>query len=189
MTPRDIIRKVRVSPVIRDVNEARYSDYDMLDALNTVLNYVYNELGTFSNDLLVKTETIDLFHGEGSLPDDFLQAVEVYHGNTVYMPCTKGVEISPYMYSIMGNNIYANTSSLTIDYKPQFEELTMDELDDDMYLPLYMKELLKQLVIMDLNGNLETPDGVAYMKERVREITAGRGYNRLELHGAWSEVL
>lgn len=189
MTPREIIRKVRVSPDIRDVNEARYSDYDMLDALNTVLNNVYNELGTFSNDLLTKTASIDLFHGEGPLPDDFLQAVEVYRNGTAYIPATKGKEISPYTYSIMGNSIYANTSSLTMDYRPQFTELTMEELDDDMDFPLFMKELLKQLVIMALKGTLETSEGVEYMKARVREIAAGRGYNRLEMHGAWSEEI
>lgn len=189
MTPREIIRKVRMSPEIRDVNEAKYSDYDMLDALNTVLELLYNELGTFSNDLLTKTETINLFQGEGELPEDFLQLVEVYRGDTVYAPIHKGKAVSPYTFSIYNNSIYADTDRLTIDYRPQHEDVTMDDLDDDLDLPLYFREFIKKLVIMALSGTLEATEGIAYLRETVRNLTANRGYNRLDIRGTWSESL
>ena len=189
MTPREIIRKVRMSPEIRDLNEAKYSDYDMLDALNTVLSLLYNELGTFSNDLLTKTETINLFHGEGELPEDFLQLVEVYKGDTVYAPEYKSKAVSPYTFTIYNDKIYADVDSLTIDYRPQFEDVTMDDLDDDLEFPLYFREFIKKLVIMALQGSLEMGEGIAYLRETVRSLTANRGYNRLDIRGTWSESL
>lgn len=189
MTPREIFRKVRMAPEVRDINEARYSDYDLLDALNTVLNLLYNELGTFSNDLLTRTETVNLSYGEADLPEDFLQAVEVYRGDTVYIPTTKGVAVSPYTYTIMNDKIYSDADKLTIDYRPQFEEIGMDELDDDMDYPAYFKEFIKKLVIMSLSGSLEMIDGVMYLRETVRNLTANRGFNRLEINGVWSESM
>lgn len=189
MTPREIIRKVRMSPEINDNNEAKFSDYQMVDALNTVLNLIYNELGTFSNDLLTKTETVNLAHGEAELPEDFLQVVEVYRGDTVYAPITKGVAVSPYTYTIMNNSIYADTDKLTIDYRPQFVEIGMDELDDDLDYPLYFKEFIKKLVVMCLSGSLEMSEGLQYLQSTVRTLTANRGFNRVELNSIWSERL
>jgi hypothetical protein len=178
-----------MSPEINDNNEAKYSDYQMVDALNTVLNLLYNELGTFSNDLMTKTETVTLTLGEGELPEDFLQVVEVYRGDTVYAPLTKGLAVSPYTYTIMNNSIYANTDKLTIDYRPQFTEVGMDELDDDLDYPLYFKEFIKKLVVMCLGGSLEMPEGVKYLQSTVRTLTANRGFNRIEFNGTWSELI
>ena len=189
MTPREIIRKVRMAPEIRDLSEAKVSDYDIVDALNSVLNMLYNELGSFSNDLLTRTETVNLTHGEAELPEDFLQVVEVYRGDTVYAPVYKGKAVSPYTYTIMNNIIYSDADRLTIDYRPQFEEVTMDALDDDMDYPIYFKEFIKKLVIMALNGTLEMPEGVAYLRDTVKNLTANRGYTRLDIRGTWSEAL
>lgn len=189
MTPREIIRKVRMSPEINDNNEAKYSDYQIVDALNSVLNMLYNELATFSNDLLIRTETLRLVNGEAELPEDFLQMVEVYRGDTVYLPQTKGDAVSPFTYIVLGNSIYAQTDKLTIDYKPQFEEVDMDSLDFDMDYPAYFKEFIKKLVIMALSGKLEMPEGLAYMRDTIKSLTANRGFNRLEFKGVWSERL
>lgn len=189
MTPREIIRKVRVSPEVNDNNEARYSDYQIVDALNSALNMIYNELGTFSNELLTKTETVNLRHGEAELPEDLLQIVEVYRGDTVYIPQTKGKAVSPYTYTIYGNTIYSDADKLTIDYRPSFEEIGMDELDDDLAYPNYFKEFIKKLVIMCLKGTLEMPEGLAYLQSTIRSLAANRSFNRLEIGGTWSELL
>lgn len=189
MTPKDIIRKVRMSPEISDNNEAKFSDYQILDSLNTVLNLLYNELGTFSNDLLTRTETIELEHGEGKLPEDFLQMVDVYRGDTVYVPLSKSQTVSPYTYTIMNDTIYANVDYLTIDYRPQFAEVTMDKLEEPLDYPLHFKEFIKKLVIMCLRGSLDMPEGVAYMRNTLKSLTANRGYNGLEVNGVWSERL
>lgn len=189
MTPREIIRKVRMAPEVNDNNEAKYSDYQMVDALNTVLNLLYNELGTFSNDLLTRTETVRLDFGSADLPEDFLQMVEVYRGDTVYIPITKGQAVSPYTYNVLGGRIYANTDHLTLDYRPQFQEIGMDELDDDLAFPLYFKEFIKKLVIMSLKGSLELSDGIQYLRENLRNLAANRGFNRIEFNGTWSEDL
>jgi hypothetical protein len=178
-----------MSPEINDNNEARYSDYQIVDALNSVLNMVYNELGTFSNELLTKTETVNLWHGEAELPEDLLQIVEVYRGDTVYIPQTKGKAVSPYTYTIYGNTIYSDADKLTIDYRPSFEEVGMDGLDDDLAYPNYFKEFIKKLVIMCLKGTLEMPEGLAYLQSTIRSLTANRSFNRLEIGGTWSELL
>jgi hypothetical protein len=97
--------------------------------------------------------------------------------------------VSPYTYSIYGNTIYATVDRLTIDYRPQFTEVGMDELDDDLEYPLYFKEFIKRLVIMCLKGTLEMSEGLSYLRENLRTLTANRSFNRIELNGTWSEEL
>ena len=189
MTPREIIQKVRMSPEISDTNEAKVSDWQIVDSLNSVLNMLYNELGTFSNDLLTRTVTLEFEHGKAELPEDFLQMVEVYRGDTVYMPQSKGYGITTYTYVQMNNFIYCPVDRLTIDYRPQFAEVSMEELDKEMDYPAYFKEFIKKLVIMCMSGTLVMPEGLAYLRDTVRSLTANRGYNRLELKGAWTERL
>jgi hypothetical protein len=118
-----------------------------------------------------------------------LQIVEVYRGDTVYIPQTKGKAVSPYTYTIYGNTIYSDADKLTIDYRPSFEEIGMDELDDDLAYPNYFKEFIKKLVIMCLKGTLEMPEGLAYLQSTIRSLTANRSFNRLEIGGTWSELL
>ena len=65
----------------------------------------------------------------------------------------------------------------------------MDDLDDDLEFPLYFREFIKKLVIMALQGSLEMGEGIAYLRETVRSLTANRGYNRLDIRGTWSESL
>lgn len=189
MTARDIIRKVRMMPGIDDNDEAKYSDWQMVDALNTVLNILHNELGTFSNDLLLRTEEVELEDGCAELPEDFLQMVQVYSGTDVYTPAPKGLPPERRMYMVTGRHIYADAERLTLDYKPCFVEVTMDTLDDDLCLPLYFKELLRRHVAMALKGTLDTDAATERMRDEVRRITAGRGMTELRMYNVWSEAL
>lgn len=51
MTPNDIILAVRMAPEIKDMDAARYSDYDILQALNEVAAYLYNTLAEQTSSL------------------------------------------------------------------------------------------------------------------------------------------
>lgn len=51
MTPNDIILAVRMAPEIKDMDAARYSDYDILQALNETAAYIYCTLAEQTSSL------------------------------------------------------------------------------------------------------------------------------------------
>lgn len=185
MTAKEIFAKVRMSPEVADMNSAKVSDWQLLDALNSVLNVLHNELCIFHNNLLNKSAWMHLDGGDDILPADFGQAVNVYRGDVVLRPATKGEPLNWCTYEIRGNRIHAFGDILYLDYKPAFHEIAMDEIEDDLPYPSYLKELIKKQVIAALSGNMALQD----MAVTVRQMVANREFNHLDVHGAWSEQI
>lgn len=181
MTGRELIQRVRFD--VKDNNRAKYSDWDMLVALNTTLDEVYQELATFSNNVTVKTVPIVLVFGTGELPEDFLSVHEVYRGETVFTPVTKDEKPTHNEYFIEGNYIYADTDCLTLEYKCIAPELTMDDLDDDLELPNILNGYIKKHMVAVLAG-----EDRGFSKD-LKATLAGRGFNRLTMRNVWSARL
>ena len=81
MTPKDVFLRVRMHRAVKDTAMARFSDYELMVCLNTVLDTVYNTLSTMSNGLLTREMDVPLTEGEGELPPDFRAALLVLGAN------------------------------------------------------------------------------------------------------------
>ena len=187
MTPRDIFSRIRMAPEIADNAGVKYSDYNLIAALNSVLSIVYNTLSSSSNDLLTEETTITLTDGKAALPEDFLSVVNVRGGNYVLTPQSKSKDVDEYTYRIRGNYIYSANSTIMLTYKPYFIEVEYYTMDDEMVLPNYFSELLKKYSVITLVGGINKQDStiVSQVTQDVYKLTAGREYSGIDVAAAW----
>ena len=187
MTPIDVFARVRMAPEINDNAAVKYSDYNLIAALNSVLSIVYNTLSSSSNDLLTEETTLTLTDGAAALPDDFLSVVNVRGGDYILTPQSKSKDVDEYTYRIRGNYIYSANSTITLTYKPYFVEVEYHTMDDEMVLPNYFSELLKKYSVITLTGGINKQDStiVQQVTEDVYKLTSGREYSGLEISPAW----
>ena len=182
MNAKTIINKVRMTPAINDNQGSKFSDYQLIDALNATLSMVYNTLAASSSTVLNRTADIQIKNKHGELPDDFLRIVAVYDNTGRALnpvPREKPIKDG---YRITGSTIFAPTD-ITIEYKPFFdEEVTMDTLDDDLDLPAYFSNLLvKYSAVMALGATTQDADIIQQITADIYSIVAGREYSSLSL--------
>lgn len=188
MTPKIILAKVRTAPEIMDTFATKYSDYQLITALNSVLNIVYDTLSTSSNDVLTEETALTLEDGAADLPDDFLSTVNVIaKDGSVLEPQTKSKDVDRFTYRIRGKKLYALGDSVTLEYKPFFIPITQDTVDEDMALPNFFGELLKKYVVIVLQGGLNKQDStvVQQIATDVYQLTGGREFSKVVADPVW----
>lgn len=188
MTPKLILAKVRTAPEIMDTFATKYSDYQLITALNSVLNIVYDTLSTSSNDVLTEETALTLEDGAADLPDDFLSTVNVVAPDgRVLEPQTKSKDVDRFTYRIRGKKLYALGDSVTLEYKPFFIPITQDTVDEDMALPNFFGELLKKYVVIVLQGGLNKQDStvVQQIATDVYQLTGGREFSKVVADPVW----
>lgn len=200
MTPAEIMTRVRQEPSVRDMDATKYSDYDVLAALNTTCDEVYHALGTMSNELLdrrvvlsLEKENEDAPNEEtavyfAKLPADFLQVVSVLRNeDTALSPCLKTEGLTRTGYQITGDALYALSPSVVLVYRPAFLPLTLADMDADMELPRLFFHLVVKYTAGFLTGAMSEQDAtvVAALVKDVRALVSGRGYSRLDAAPAW----
>lgn len=193
MTPNDIILAVRMAPEIKDMDAAHYSDYDILQAINETAAYIYNILAEQTSSLLDKrvepqrAGTDDRY----LLPDDFLQLVNAYDADGRVMRArAKGQDLTEHTYRIAGSKLYTKSKAVTMDYKPFFVELTMDDLEKEMELPPFFKTLFKKAVILLLQaGDQQDTDALQLISDGVLKIVGNMAYSQIPDAHSWAEVV
>lgn len=188
MTPRDLFVKIRMSPEINDNAAVKYSDYQLISALNSVLSIVYNTLSSSSNSILNKTSQISLTESSGDLPEDFLSTISVFAPDgTPLNPQSKSFDVDEQTYKITGNNIYSKNESIKLVYKPYFVEVIYSTIDTALALPNYFSELLKKYSVISLIGGINKQDStiVQQVTSDVYSLTSGREYTAIVVKPAW----
>ncbi len=183
MTPQQLFSKIRMAPEINDNAQVKYSDYQLTDALNTVLSIVFNTLSQSSNELLTSEKVLTLTGGVCALPDDFLSVVNVFAGNSILKQQSKSLDVDSYTYRIRGNSIYSANDVLTLVYKPYFVEVDDTMLTAALPLPNYFSELLKKYAIISLQGGINKADTsiVQQITDDVYKLTSGREYSGIDI--------
>lgn len=183
MTIKQLFSKVRMDANINDLGAVKYSDYQMIMALNAVLSLIHQTVATMSSTILNKNVTIKLKNNKGQLPEDFLQAVLVCDASGFPLSAaTKTEGISSGTYRISGNVIRSENPSLDLEYKPFFDEYEYADIDNDLDMPALFNEYLrKYMVTILLSG---TPQGDAEMIAKltgdVKNIVANRDFASLD---------
>lgn len=181
MTPKQLFARVRMAPEINDNAAVKYSNYQLIAALNSVLSIVYNTVASSSSSILNKIESVKLRDGRGELPEDFRQAVMITSGGRTLTPTTKSNDADQYGYKIRGNYIYSANETVEIEYKPYFDDITYDAIDDDLEIPKYFQELIRKYMVIVLVGGVPNADAsiVSMIQSDVMALTAGREYTAL----------
>lgn len=193
MTPNDIILAVRMAPEIKDMDAAHYSDYDILQALNETAAYIYCTLAEQTSSLLDKRVELQRVGTDDGylLPDDFLQLVNAYDADERVMRArAKGQDLTEHTYRIVGSKLYTKSKVVTMDYKPFFVELTMDDLEKEMDLPPFFKTLIKKAVVLLLQaGSQQDTDALQLISNGVLKLVGNMAYSQIPDAHSWAEVV
>jgi hypothetical protein len=127
-----------------------YSDYQITDALNYVLNEINIALNSVSSSLITASTTLSLVDSEAELPADLESIISVT--DKICIPFNS--ELDGYSYQIIGNTIKAQGDTVTIYYKksnPQYVfDMTITPSTID--LPVSFDNMIRDNVIAFLTG-------------------------------------
>ena len=153
MTVEDQLYDIRFS--VNDFNDAVFSIYDKLSALNQVLQMMNTILANISSDLVKSRTTLTFVGGSSDLPTDY--------GGMITLTATSGYKLYERLgestsdlntYELIGGKIYAAHDALTLTYKKTFADVSeTDEMPvPDMFKPVitsYCKTMLTQAKSFD----------------------------------------
>ena len=171
-----------MSPQISDPAAVKISDYQMMAALNGVLEMVYATIGSTSTSILDKEKEIKLKDEKGALPSDFMSLKEVMVGTKELIPACRSDRITADNYRIRAKSIYSANDTVTIIYMPCFTELSHDDIEDDLPLPDFFNGLLLKYLIVFLVGGVPTADAqtISAITADVYHIVANREWSLIQ---------
>ena len=159
----DLIRKIRYKA--NDLNEVKYSDYDILQAINEVIDCINLNKSLQNSDFLEKAETFnqdnytDDFSTEGlTLPYDFITLVGIVRTSDDYQmhPVGTGDELIEACgtYKIIGGKIYTKEKEIKLIYRAKIEEA--EAVNDDILLPDIFTNVIVNTSLLALNTGTST---------------------------------
>ena len=103
----------------KDVNEVRFSDYEIYHAINEVLRYITARLANMQSDLLEREKTYgrdEFVGGAAFLPDDFMSVKGVYRTADHYrLHAVSDDHVDADTFRLFAGRIYA-TQEITLHY-------------------------------------------------------------------------
>lgn len=159
----DLIRKIRYKA--NDFNEVKYSDYDILQAINEVINCINLNKSLMNSDFLEKATVFnqDNFDDDFSikgikLPYDFITLVGISRTSDDYPMNPVGVsdELTEYggTYKITGNRIYTKEKEIRLIYRAMISEA--ESVTDDVMLPEIFENTIINTALTALNTGTST---------------------------------
>jgi hypothetical protein len=181
---RKLFSKIRMTPEINDNGQQKYSNYQIAEAVNTVLSIVFNALSQSNNELITEEIDLTLTDGATDLPEAFLSVVNIFSPLGKLTQQSKSKEVDNKTYRIRKNKIYSANDTLHLVYKPYFVEIDPTDLTSELPVPNYFSELLKKYAIMALQGGINKADAsiVQQITDDVYRLTAGREYSEIEFN-------
>lgn len=180
-TANDLSMLVRADKEINDMEKIRYSDYEMLVAINSILRTMNNVLVTTISDIVEKTTTITLTNGVGDMPADWVTTIQVYANSLVLEYLPPPYDLVEGYYRISGSRIYSSHTSVNLVYSATFPSIT--QMTDNLPLPNIFLDMLVDYIKLILKGSQpKTQDIITALDTtNVRSIMARRKVSGVEV--------
>lgn len=167
---------------INDQFKARFSDFQLMNTLNSVLRLMNNALNNLFSPIIVTAVTLPITNSQGTLPTDYqsIVVVKITGDDTSLEPITLLATPTNEQYKIMSGAIYTNNSSVDIIYRKTFPKLS--SADDDLPLPDYFIELIKKYMkALLMEGASKTDVSFSQMMSSdLSAIVTGNEYTYLQ---------
>lgn len=159
-----------------DQHKASYSDYDLLDALNSILKIVNNSLIKLKSNLIVRDATLTVANGVADLPVDFISPIYI-NSTTEELSPAKPLDQGGYL--IIGDTIHAQDGVITMIYRQAFPQVG---LTDDLPVPDWFTELLKKFLVIIVKKEMSKTDSAfqSRVESDISSILSGREYHNIE---------
>lgn len=198
MKAKDIINLVRYQ--LKDNNAVQYSDYDVMQALNSCLRYmnqyyinsdfleqvVYYREDEINAQIDKANQSADTPVAHVSmkltgvdLPDDFLSLVRVVRecDGVDMHPCQAIKTPWPREYKILQNKIYAGVKDIAVMYNIELKAVS--SIDDSINLPSVFRDALAKITCTILANNPDTDTMQSAFEDVLRSIVPLRRYSNM----------
>lgn len=174
-TLKNMIAQIRISGAVADNAAVKYSDYQIISAINSAIEGIYVILSNYSTDITIKSKMIALTSGEAKLPSDFVAVHEVFGGGKELTPALKSDDVTDKTYKIRGNKIISGCSQVTLEYKYCASDLTSEDMDTELPLPSYFNSIVRSYAIANLTGTAVDTT----LAQSMINIVQQRSFNKL----------
>lgn len=186
MKVRELFNKLRMDKDIADTQKTRFSDYQIANAVNSVLNIVYNALVNISSDLIIEETAIPMIDGCGQLPADFVSVVNVSGFGGVLTLQSKSSNVDARSYRIRKDKIYSANDTIVLQYRQYYIPIDPMNLDAAVPVPDYFAELVKKYAVAILQGANSADVSITQaIMDTVYKAVAGRSANFFEFTPAF----
>ena len=142
----DLIKSIRIA--VDDTNGDRYSDYTILNIVNSVFTNFVNLLNKHNSELLHKEVTLTMVDNSCDLPSDFAKPISISYDGEELAPTAK---LTNNGYKIIGNQIKSKLTSLDLVYASYFPDAFTS--GSTVPFPSYLNEYIKKYIVMVLTNN------------------------------------
>lgn len=169
---------------VGDAGHTKYSDYEVLAALQAGLDLLYAALSDYWSPVLVKTATLELTDDRAVLPDDFDAVVSVQ--DTQRRPLVSNYDSGPFSgeYRMENNEIVSPETPVILTYRSTPGGIT--SMEGTLTLPQEFQLVLARLVASVLKGEFNAAKTQA---EEAAQTSKRRRYentNDPELWGGYN---
>lgn len=176
-----LIRKIRLKAV--DFDEIKYTDYQIINAINDVIDYLNASYALRNSDFLEKIKEYHLSTEElnsgVSLPFNFVTLVGVNdceHGFPLRVVASTKPPVFD-EYKIVGNKIFSGLPDFTITYRKKIEEIETEK--DEIDLPAVFEQLIRNFAFSVLTDG---EDGMLQaIEQAVEAIVPARRYTHARI--------
>jgi hypothetical protein len=154
------------------LRENDFSPYQIVDALNYVINEISVALNSVTSSLITTSATVTLTDNEGDLPSDLEAIINVGGTGTdqkILAPAQE--ELDAYTYQIVGSKIKCQGTTVTIYYKkhlPAYSYASDAITPTTIDLPVSFNNMIRDNIIAFLTGQ------PANIQPQVLKLIAGR---------------
>lgn len=153
-----LVRKIRFKQ--KDLHEIKYSDYEIVQAINEALSYLNQSMALGNSEYLEKDKKYILDNEENingvSLPYDFMTLISVTRIRDGYKlhPVSVGRDPEYGEYKVFANKLYCKEKEIKVAYRAVLTEI--ENTNEDIALPAFMADGLVNLSVMVMNNQSTT---------------------------------
>lgn len=199
-----IVRQVRIKQ--QDNNEIKYSDYDIINAVNECIRYINQSFSQKNSDFLEKKKTycqvemneiiqayndnlpdgedpkelLDFAATGADLPEDFLSLADVLRTEDKYhlAPVPAVEDVGYGTYKVFANKIYC-TNDFTLLYRAYLTAVK-DIANDSVDLPTMFLDLIVKVTGMILLNNADTDVLMGEINRLIDSLVINRRYHNVK---------
>ena len=176
ITVQRVIKHIRLQ--INDFDEAKVSNYQILNYLNRALSAISTALAADKLDFLAAAQTYNTASATDGvdLPDDFQSVNEVTDGDGYTLtPAYVTKTPKAFEYKVMGEKLYCGAASYTLFYQRFIPPV--DDMGDTIAVPAYCLGLIVQTTIQLMQGMAPT-DVATLINSLIGTEIPGRTYDK-----------
>lgn len=178
----------------KDHNEVKFSDYDILQALNECIRYVNQRFSLRNADFLEKMyhfdeseintateQAVDFAVTGVELPKDFLVLVNIVRAHDGYQLKVEEAirSVRHDTYKIVGNKLYCGSKAVNMLYRSAISDVK--SLDDSVALPDILMDGIVKCTGMILNNTADTDVMEQAVDANIVSLISARRYSNAKI--------